>query len=86
MHPLRLCESSPEPAPRAYHTLVELGGYLVLFGGRGRQGLLSGSEALAAFDTATKCWTLIGTAPHVCALMSGFAETHSSIWLGPCAV
>ena len=65
VHPLRLHESSPEPAPRAYarvayHTLVELDHYLVLFGGRSRDGLLSGNETLAVFDSTTKCWTLIG--------------------------
>ena len=64
---LRLRESSPEPAPRAYHTLMELDHYLVLFGGRNGQGLLGGEETLAAFDMTTKRWTLIGTHRHYCA-------------------
>ncbi len=64
MQPLPLRESSSEPAPRAYHTLVELDRYLVLFGGRNGQGLLSGEDTLAAFDTTTKRWTLLGTHRH----------------------
>ena len=60
VRPLRLPEASPEPAPRAYHSLAALGRYLVLFGGRCSGDLVHGDEKLAVFDPVSTCWTMLG--------------------------
>jgi len=68
VRPLRLPEASPEPAPRAYHSLAALGRYLVLFGGRCSGDLVHGDEKLAVFDPVSTCWTMLGE--RICRLRS----------------
>ena len=60
VQPLRLPEASPQPGPRAYHSLTAMGRYLVLFGGRCSGDLVHGKEKLAVFDAVTNCWTMLG--------------------------